>query len=332
MTGPKRWREEANVPLLFRDPREVEVREHFNPDCEISIKNFVRIIGKTAFKKDDWVACQIRKPDNRMCGTKFGDGWVALNQDGDEGYIGCVCADRDFQASSRYQYEKRRVEAHFAVLDHIALIEEHLKDRPTFERRAADVAARAEAAYRQAEGLRESLPRKIVECLIDRHRTANNRLSVFYEYLEKQDDGRLKSSWAGKAIASIGGLPIIDFKTTLIPNDDARKLLECLKEVRAEASAGRDKLKRWSETLGTLSRVEAQVESAEGALRSFTKIENLKSLLLLTSNYVARDEMALFILRRQGNREATMGDARELVDEFDDEIRAANKGRDFKIR
>jgi hypothetical protein len=329
-----------DVPLLFRDPREVEARRRFTLDCEISIENFVKLIGKTAFKPDDWVYCQIRKPNGHRCGTKFGDGWVALNADGDEGYIGGDCADRDFDASQTYKVERSRMKAHFDVRDLVTVLENQLRDRPAFEHRLQDVLQRAERSYSQAESLRSALPRKIVDSLMQRHKVSNVSLNVLYKYVEeekeKQKDGSQKvkviASWVPQTIARIAGLQAIHFATTLTPKVNAERIAKCLDEVRIEASAGKENLQRWSETLGTLGQVTSAIEAAEAALRNFTKLENLQALLLLTENPAMRDEMALFILRRQGNREATTDDARRMVDAFDQGVRDRNRGRDFRIR
>lgn len=324
---------DEDVPLRFRDPREVEARRRFTLDCEISIENFVKLIGKTAFKRDDWVSCQIRKPDSHRCGKSFGDGWVALNADGHEGYIGGDCADRDFKnASERYSSERRRMDAHFEALDYITVLNSLLQDRPAFERELSDIESRAERAYSHAESLRSALPRKIVECLIERHKVSNGRLTVIYKYVEKEKDGAQKVSWVPQTVAGIGGLPIIHFATTLAPKVAVERITKCLDEVHVDSSAGKDNLKHWSETLGTMGQVTAAVEAAEVALRNFMKRENLQKLLLLTESPAARDEMALFILRRQGNPAATTDDARRMVDVFDQGIRDRNRGRDFRIR
>lgn len=324
----------TTIPKLFRSRKEVEGRANFSFDTEISIHNFKGLVGLVQFPEEDKIRCQVRKPDGRRCRKVHWNGWVAVNQSGDEGYIGGVCANRDFKNTiiqGTFEIEKKKVWKEIRLTQYLEVLSDLLSDRDGYERRLTKIHEQMDDIHYHARGVIDTLPRPVVEKLREMHRTANNRVAVEYCYVEKDKKGREYRTWLEQNIGTLQGVGIVDFKTTLKPLNDAESLIKCLNEVRIDRSAGKDKLKEWSETLGRLNEIQTSADDAESQYRAFTRSANMQLLLLLVRNQGKRAEVARYLLRRQGNDLASLDDGRSYIAEFDASLREANKNRDFRL-
>lgn len=323
----------ALIPEYFRQRIEVETRPAFNADCEISIENFDGLVGLVRFIEDEQVTCQIRRPDGSRCGQIHWNGWVAVNKDGDEGYIGRDCADRHFKASDRYEEfanQKRTVRLAIQESQYLEILEGILSD-DTFADRAGRVREQVKVVAQESNDIVSSLPRRVIERLQEIHKTFNNSVSVDYEYTERDEKGNVRTTLSRQRVGTFRGAAFVDFKTAAKPMTDISQLLSCLDEAKLGKASGKVKLKEWTETLGRLSELELTADGLLSRLKAFANLDNLKLLLLLAKNEQDRIRVARLLLRRKGKQNADIEDGIDYLEQFDESIRERNKGRDFRL-
>lgn len=329
----------AATVLIFRHPSEAEQREGFSLDCEITVANFASIVGPVQFTADTAVRCQIRQPEKaHRCGQIHWNGWVAANDKGEVGYIGSVCGDRDLKASERYGLEKRRVRAAIRLAEYLEILQNILADRPEYERQIHEVHAQLDDLYYRATGIKQSLPDQVIRSIREMTMTGATRVTLEYLQIKKGryvEDGKEKEhverTWTPHTVGTLRGLSIFDYPTIAGPRNMAKSIIACLPAVKLDGSAGVDKLKDWSETLGQLPLIQDATVRAEAALNDFTDIDNLRLLPLLVRNEALRAEAARYVLQRHTDEFVSKAAGRDFVRELDRELRSARKNDGMRI-
>lgn len=323
----------SNAPTgyVFRHPDEAEQRSTFSLGSEITVENFRGIIGATEFTEDTAVRCQIRQPQNTFrCSQTHWNGWVAVNDKGEEGYIGSVCGDRDLQANALFAKEKSRVRAEIRLSDYVEILGKILSDRRGYERRAQGCLAKLEELQYKTTGIKDSLPRQIMQALRSMGRTGNAPVGVRFLQIRRDEDD-VEKTWTPHTVGNLRGVSLFDYATIYEPRQQAQAIMSCLSEVQLDRSAGIKNLKEWSETLGSLDTIERATDAAEVTFSEFTSPNNLKLLLLLEPNEGVREQVALFILRRDTEEFVSKAAGRRFVVEFDKELRAIQKNDGIRI-
>lgn len=316
----------------FRQPSEAEHRPHFSYASTITVENFVRIVGPVKFSPDDKVKCQIKQPDKpHRCGQDHFNGWIAVNKDGEEGYIGSTCGARDLKANEIFGLEKKRVDAEIAIYESIEILSRILADRPGYQRRTHALEQELNDLRYRVTGIRDALPAPTINFLRNITRTGGgNRVGVEYLTIRKDKDST-ERTWTPNVVGTIQGYALLEPGNITTPLHQIEQIISSLDEVHINRCAGIKNLRRWAETLGQFPTTEKAVESVRSDFKNFMAPSNLKLLLLTIRNENVRTEIAELVLRKTGGDTTSQADCRRLVAEYDAELRSAQKNDGMRI-
>ncbi len=321
--------------FYFRHPSEVDGRSEYSPDAVIDADNFVRIIGGTKFAADDKVQCQVSAKHRKgRCKSEHWNGFVALNANGEIGYMGSTCGKRYLSSNEAFEREMRHAERMTRLHESAEALRLLLEDGDKIRRRAERVRDSIGNLRYHAIRTRDSMPKPTRSYLKDVLKGGQGQ-QVGVQYLtirkakNKNDDDEY--DWRTEIVGSIQGVSTIDIRPITKVVSDAENILQCLHEARADVDAGQKDLRRWSEAIGGIDELEGRADAIQSAHDAFHESANLRLLLLTSRSGPLRDDIAEFILNREGQRMISKSDCQCMVRDYDAALSSARDHQGFRI-
>lgn len=186
---------------------DIRTRPTFNPDCEISPKNFKRLVGRYSFPEK--YICQIRT-DKGLCHQKHNNGWLGVNNDGVEALIGCDCAANYFNASSTFISERNRVIEELARRHAIEKMSGFLSNKIETAKEFIDLEENAKRIKESIDRIYKTMPNDVLSFLNISQRTNNWEIYVDVQYIKNSNSDSEEDDteqWIKSPLGKLKSLP-----------------------------------------------------------------------------------------------------------------------------
>lgn len=314
----------------FRTPREAEAgRPRLETSCSIPLEAFAGLIAKYSFAEVDWQRCQLEELGS-ICRQEHGRGWIAKRKDGKEGYIGRNCAHDHFGADLNFAAETSRINRELRV-DALVSRLNALLNKPDLTQRLVAAIEWQDTLLEKIVQRRQLWPAQLLSRLQDMAKTGNREIRVEVCYVEyDKEKKRNVYTWQSVAVSAVSGLDGLD-------SLHARQIglrLEKASEAKSSAVATQEQseksMRAWADALDDIGRCETELQAIESAYEAFAKPENLKWQWLLVRRQAEQIEIVQCVLELASGRPVADSTAAETRKVWEQEIRAANNGRDFR--
>jgi hypothetical protein len=315
----------------FRSFSEIRLREAFDPDCEITVENFVSLIGEYHFAEDE-VPCQVRPIDqSRRCFEEHKNGWLGRRKDGKEALIGRVCGTKYFHASSAFIAQRRRLARELNINGYIERLQA-TRGASLYAEELERTIVRLRAVRTAAKDWEERLPTLIVSRLQRMVKSSNAAVGVEFRYEDEDDDGNPTVEWVSYQLGVVAGVAICDQARMGALFKVLHEIRDAHREARIDRSAGERDLRRWADKLDELPNCVGRVSELESALNSFREPSSLQLLCFTVANQDIAINMARVVIEEQhGGHAGAPVSPRTLYKELAADVRAHAGGRDFRV-
>lgn len=319
----------AERAVQFRSPTEVETaRQKLDRTADIPLEQFASLVGPFTFKEQDKVCCQLVK-DGSRCEQPHWHGWVAKRKDDVEGYIGRICAQRNFGADDRFSSEVARVNREMRIDELVVRIKGRLDD-PQYRDRLRAAIERQRQLRDEMARLHDLWPKSLLVRLAEIENTYH-LVPIEVRYVEKDENGRDQYTYQPSDLGAVAGVDAMDLSHARDIGNRLREARTAVEDAKPSNQQPERTLRAWAESLDQLDRCEAELEDAFAEIRAFTTPENLQLLCWLVRRHDDQDEIVQAILELVSGKRATKADAAAAIRQWRGEIQAANGGRDFRV-
>lgn len=319
----------SELPLFFRSFSEIEARENYDPNCQISLDNFKDVVGRYHFHEEDEQHCQVLKPDG-YCRTEHQRGWLGVTTLGQEALIGRDCARKYFNQDDRFIRLTNQVDRELNITSRLNSLSELLNDRQKFEDTLGEQSRRLRRIQSVVTSLETALPDRVIQFLHQTTKTGNKAVTLQLKYEETNERGDKDVEWVSHALGSLVGTEIWKFSQFGDCHRELSEIKKTLSELQLVREAGETKLKKWLDSLNGLSDQIKKVDELESALKSFTQTDNLHLLVFLVSDPNEKIQIAKLALAQRGNTRPSNNDARKLINQLLQAISSSIGGRVFR--
>lgn len=312
----------------FRSPRQVEkTRPQLDTACSITREQFAGLVGKYVFRFNEWQFCQMHEHGSE-CRRLHGSGWVVKCKDGKEGYIARGCAH--FADERNFLAEVNRIDRELRIDALVARLSCILSD-PSWGSRLRRALRRQDDLLMSILESRQRWPNRLMSQLETMSKTGKRHVVIDVRSLEYDEYQRHSVfHWQPVTVGILTGLESFD---CLRVRQIGRRLNEALAALGAATASPEQPevtMQAWAEALEDLPRCEAELNAIATASKAFVRSENLKLLWLLVRRYA--DQMEVIRTALEAATGHVVSDL--LVEQtrvaWDQEIRNAHGGRDFK--
>lgn len=177
---------------------EIEKRESFSPNQEISPDNFKELVGY--YELDENVSCQV-KTKRGFCRKNHMIGWLGVTVDGVEALIGGHCAQTYFKADSRFTLETKRIKTELDRREYVTELQVYKDNSDTVSRELSDLRTNLISVRKIIDVIYKTMPDCVLRFLQSAQRTNNWVINVDVLYPAKNEDQ--KPTWHVHTLQSL---------------------------------------------------------------------------------------------------------------------------------
>lgn len=177
---------------------EIEKRESFSPNQEISPDNFKELVGY--YELDENVSCQV-KTKRGFCRKNHMIGWLGVTVDGVEALIGGHCAQTYFKADSRFTLETKRIKTELDRREYVTELQVYKDNSDTVSRELSDLRTNLISIRKIIDVIYKTMPDCVLRFLQSAQRTNNWVINVDVLYPAKNEDQ--KPTWHVHTLQSL---------------------------------------------------------------------------------------------------------------------------------
>ncbi|EIY2645716.1 hypothetical protein MMK76_001016 [Klebsiella aerogenes] len=177
---------------------EIEKRESFSPNQEISPDNFKELVGY--YELDENVSCQV-KTKRGFCRKNHMIGWLGVTVDGVEALIGGHCAQTYFKADSRFTLETKRIKTELDRREYVTELKVYKDNSDTVSRELSDLRTNLISVRKIIDVIYKTMPDCVLRFLQSAQRTNNWVINVDVLYPAKNEDQ--KPTWHVHTLQSL---------------------------------------------------------------------------------------------------------------------------------
>ena len=322
----------------YRSPRDAE-RDHPNLDRSAPMRKaeFADITAQCDFPEADYVQCQLEAEENpgELCQQAHGRGWIMLNSAGVEGYIGGVCATHHFKAHAAFSGATARARREVSLQKTVSRLQALLDRREPLQEQVAGAFERARLLRDEVKRLREKLPYRVKERLLNATKTGNRSVSLEFETIERVEDanGKVREvpRWRPEIVGFITAPNALDMARLHDVTERIRAAGIALGEAQASLVRKESQMGAWAEALEGIDRFDADLVAIETDLETFLRTPNVSLLCWLSPK--DEDQLACARLALQCTSGAPTSNAavRKARKSWYDDIVSAHEGRRFRV-
>lgn len=317
----------------FRRLKEIRDREAFDPECEITVENFDRLIGEVHLTEDEPEAqCQVRQLDGKKrCDEGHKNGWLGRRkEDGKEGLIGKDCGIKYFNAHDVFRADRLRIRSELNIEGYLDRLRATCGNSSYGDDLTRTI-GRLKFVRETVKDLSESLPGSIVTRLREMAKLKDASFGVRFRYEDEDENGNLVPDWVPVTIGTVMGISVWDQSQMAALFQALYEVRDAHREARAEKDAGERKLRGWADKLDELTVHRSKVADLESSLDAFVEPVNLRNLCFLVPNQNDSVVAARIACEREAVGTVTMEMARKLYRQLCAEVERRGGGRPFKI-
>lgn len=261
---------------------DIRTRPAFNPDCEISPKNWKRLIGKYTFSEKH--ICQVRT-DKGLCHQWHNNGWLGVTHEGEEALIGCDCAANYFNANSEFIAETNRVNEQLARRIAIEKMSGFLSNKIETAKEFIDLEENAKRIKASIDRIYNTMPNDVLSFLNISQRTNNWDIYVDVQYIKnnnpdsEEDD---TEQWIKSPLGKLKSLPFqMDMEKLLQNIIQLKKFFNGFISLSPSdiAEINTKKLKSFVKRIDRKDEFRQLLDSYQYDIINFEKVENLELLI-----------------------------------------------------
>ncbi|ECD3897874.1 hypothetical protein E0U70_20060 [Salmonella enterica subsp. enterica serovar Gloucester] len=269
--------------VKFYSYDDICTRKAFSATGEISPNDFKKLVGQYAFNEEH--ICQVRT-DKGICRQKHKKGWVGVTNDGVEVLIGCLCANKYFNANANFVMEKNRVIDELARKDAMLKMSLFLTDKLSMALELLKIEQSLHSISKKIEAIYKLLPGDVLSFLYQSQRTSNWDVFVDVQYLKdiKDDEGNdtVSEQWIASRLGKVKYLSSQQFVESL-----HEKSVQLKKFYNSFSMLSKDeltelktiKLKSYVKRIEQKYELEQQCNILSTELDNFLKNDNLELLI-----------------------------------------------------
>jgi len=312
----------------FRSPRQVEkTRPQLDRTCSITREQFAGLVGKYVFRFSEWQLCQVHEHGSE-CRRLHGSGWVVKRKDGKEGYMARGCAH--FADEANFLVEVNRIDRELRIDALVARLSGILSD-PSLGTRLRRALRRQDDLLMSILESRQRWPNRLMSQLETMSKTGKRHVVIDVRSLEYDEyQGRSAFHWRPMTVGILTGLESFDCLRVRQIGCRLNEALNALGAATASAEQPEITMQVWVEALEDLPRCEAELNAIATASKAFVRSENLKLLWLLVRRYADQMEVIRTALEAASGHVVSDLLVEQTRVAWDQEIRNAHGGGDFK--
>lgn len=190
---------------------EIENRESFSSEQEISPDNFKELVGYYEF--DENVSCQV-KTKRGFCRKNHKIGWLGVTVDGVEALIGGHCAKTYFKADMRFSLETKRINSELDRRRYIIELQSYRDNVDLIESELVTLKTSLINVRKVLSIIYKTMPDVILRFIETAQRTNNWGVNLDVLYPAKNDDQ--KPQWQVHSLATLKSVSTIREVISLI--------------------------------------------------------------------------------------------------------------------
>jgi len=312
----------------FRSPRQVEkARPQLDTSCRITREQFAGLVGKYVFRFSEWQFCQMHERGS-ACRRLHGSGWVVQRKDGREGYIARGCAH--FADETSFRSEVSRIDRDLRIAALLSRLSVVLSD-PSLGSRLKKALQRQDEVFKSVLESRQRWPGRLMSQLEAMAKAGKRQVVIDVHSLEYDEyQRRSVYHWQPVTVGSVTGLESFDSFRVRQIGCRLNEASMALGSAAALQEVPELTLQAWAEALEDLPNCEAELDAIATASKAFVRPENLKLLWLLVRRYADQVEVIRTALECANGHVVSDLLVEQTRVAWDQEIRKAYGGRDFR--
>ncbi len=301
----------------------------FDKNAACTLDNFDALVFE--YRLPEIHSCQFMEHGaKQLCNQEHNHGWYMQTKEGARTCVGFDCGDTKLEASTKYQLDKRRIEIAQTETHCIERLDDIVANRLATAARLDSINVRLKACRDKLNRLQLRVPKGVADAV---GRLSLGRAHVNVKIIDERTDskGNKSVTYIPFSLGVVQGIRVFAQPSRVTRLEgSAFAIREALGQAVPDTSQGIRRMQRWIKQIDNLPKLDSEVSEVEAEIAAYATPNNLQLQIFLTNNWPDQIRMASVAIEYAGNTISTK-DPEQLIRDYSEQIRAANRGRDFKV-